>query len=40
MRNVHLVHFKVKVRLEALRTRKTINQIAQEYAVHPMRVGQ
>lgn len=39
-RNVHLPEFKAKVGLEALRGMKTISQIAQEYAVHPMQVGQ
>lgn len=32
--------FKAKVGLEALGGMKTINQIAQEYGVHPMQVGQ
>ena len=39
-RNVHLPEFKAKVGLEAVRGVKTINEIAQEFAVHPMQVGQ
>ncbi|MCM2342288.1 hypothetical protein [Rhodoferax sp.] len=39
-RHVHLPEFKAKVGSEALRRMKTISQIAQEYAVHPMQVGQ
>ena len=39
-RNVHLPEFNAKVGLEALRGMKTISQIAQEYAVHAMQVGQ
>ena len=39
-RNVHLPEFNAKVGLEALRGMKTISQIAQEYTVHPMQVGQ
>lgn len=32
--------FKAKVALEALRGQKTINEIAQEFGVHPTQVGQ
>lgn len=32
--------FKAKVGLEAIRGVKTTNEIAQEYGVHPMQVGQ
>jgi transposase-like protein len=38
-RNVHLPEFKAKVGLEAVRGVKTINEIAQEFGVHPMQVG-
>jgi transposase-like protein len=39
-RQVHTPEFKAKVGLEALRGVKTINQIGQEYGVHPVQVGQ
>ncbi len=39
-RNTHLPEFKAKVGLEAVRGVKTVNQIAQEYGVHPVQVGQ
>ena len=39
-RSVHLPEFKAKVGLEALGGMNTINQIAQEYGVHPIQVGQ
>jgi len=39
-RKFHPPEFKAKVGLEALGAMKTINQIAQEYGVHPMQVGQ
>jgi transposase-like protein len=39
-RKVHLPEFKAKVGLEALGAMKTVNQIAQDYAVHPMQVRQ
>lgn len=39
-RKVHTAEFKAKVGLEALRGVKTINQIGQEYGVHPVQVGQ
>ena len=39
-RNVHLPEFKAKVGLKALGGMKTISQIAQEHAVHPMQIGQ
>ena len=39
-RKVHPPEFKAKVGLEALRGVKTINEISQEYGVHPVQVGQ
>jgi transposase len=39
-RKVHLPDFKAKVGLEALRGVKTVNEIGQEYGVHPVQVGQ
>jgi transposase-like protein len=39
-RKVHAPEFKAKVGLEALRGVKTINEIGQEYSVHPVQVGQ
>ena len=39
-RKVHPPEFKAKVGLEALRGVKTINEIGQEYGVHPVQVGQ
>jgi transposase-like protein len=39
-RKVHSPEFKAKVGLEALRGLKTINEIGQEYGVHPVQVGQ
>lgn len=39
-RKVHLPELKAKVRLEALRGVKTINEIGQEYGVHPVQVSQ
>ena len=39
-RQVHSPEFKAKVGLEALRGVKTINEIGQEYGVHPVQVGQ
>jgi transposase len=39
-RNIHTPELKAKVGLEALRGVKTINEIAQEYGVHPVQVGQ
>ena len=39
-RKVHLPEFKGKVGLEALRAVKTINEIAQDYGVHPVQVSQ
>ena len=38
-RKVHTPEYKAKVALEALRTGKTINQIGQEFDVHPVQVG-
>ena len=39
-RKVHSPEFKAKVGLEALRGVKTINEVGQEYGVHPVQVGQ
>ncbi len=39
-RKVHSPEFKAKVGLEALRGIKTLNEIGQEYGVHPITVGQ
>lgn len=39
-RKVHTPEFKAKVGLEALKGVKTINEIGQEYNVHPVQVGQ
>ena len=39
-RKVHSAEFKAKVGLEALRGVKTINEIGQEFDVHPAQVGQ
>ena len=39
-RKSHPPEFKARVGLEALGGMKTINQIAQEYGVHPVQVGQ
>jgi transposase len=39
-RKSHPPEFKAKVGLEALGGMKTINQVAQEYGVHPVQVGQ
>lgn len=39
-RKYHSPEFKAKVGLEALRGVKTINEIGQEYGVHPVQVGQ
>ncbi len=39
-RKVHRSEFKAKVGLEALRGVKTINEIGQEFGVHPVQVGQ
>jgi transposase len=39
-RKFHTPEFKAKVGLEALRGVKTINEIGQEYSVHPVTVGQ
>jgi len=38
-RKVHSPEFKAKVGLEALRGEKTVNEIGQEYGVHPVQVG-
>ena len=39
-RKVYSAEFKAKVALEAVRGIKTINEIAQQYGVHPVVVGQ
>jgi transposase len=39
-RKVHGPDFKAKVGLEAVRGVKTINELAQEYGVHPVQIGQ
>jgi transposase len=39
-RNVHSAEFKAKVGLEALRRVKTINEINQEFGVHPAQESQ
>jgi len=39
-RKVHTPELKAKVGLEALLGVKTINEIGQEYCVHPVQVGQ
>jgi transposase-like protein len=39
-RKVHTPNSKAKVGLEAVRGLKTINQIGQEFGVHPAQVGQ
>lgn len=38
-REIHTQEYKAKVGLEALRSRKTNNQIGQEFDVHPVQVG-
>jgi transposase-like protein len=38
-RKLHTPEYKAKVALEALRSGKTINQIGQEFDVHPVQVG-
>ena len=39
-RKVFSGEFKAKVALEAIRNIKTVNEIAQEFGVHPTQVGQ
>jgi len=39
-RKIHQPEFKAKVGLEALRGVKTINEIGQEFGVHPVQVSQ
>ena len=39
-RQVHSPEFKAKVGLEALKGVKTINEMGQEYGVHPVPIGQ
>lgn len=38
--NTHLPEFKARVGLETVRGVKSVNQIAQEFGVHPVRDGQ
>jgi len=38
-RKVHSASFKAKVALEAIRETKTLNEIGQEYGVHPVQVS-
>jgi transposase-like protein len=38
-RKVHSANFKAKVALEAVRETKTLNEISQEYGVHPVQVS-
>ena len=39
-RKFHSPEFKAKVGLEAVRGVRTINEIGQDYGVHPVQVGQ
>jgi transposase-like protein len=39
LRKAHSPEFKAKVGLEALRGMKTVNEIGQEFGVHPSQVG-
>ena len=39
-RKVHTPEFKAKVALDAMRGMKSINEVGQEYGVHPVTVGQ
>jgi transposase-like protein len=39
-RKVHLPQFNAKVGLEAVRGVRTINEISQEFGVHPVQVSQ
>ena len=39
-RRLHSADFKAKVALEAMREQKTMNELAQEYGVHPKMIGQ
>jgi transposase len=39
-RKVYKPEFKAKVGIEAIRGRKTTNELGQEYGVHPVQVGQ
>ncbi len=39
-RQVHDMEYKAKVGLEAIRGVKTINEIAQDFGVHPVQVSQ
>ena len=40
VRTIRTAEFKAKVGLEAVRGLKTVTEIAQEYGVHPVLVGQ
>ena len=39
-RKTYTAAFKAKVGLEAIRGVKTVNEIGQDYGIHPMQVGQ
>jgi transposase-like protein len=39
-RKVYKPDFKAKVGIEAIRGRKTTNELGQEYGVHPVQIGQ
>ena len=39
-RKVHTPEFKAKLGLEALRGANTVNEIGQQYGVHPVQIGQ
>ncbi len=39
-RKIYTPEFKAKVGLDALRGMKTINEIGQDYGVHPVQIGQ
>ena len=39
-RKIFTSDFKAKVALEAIRGAKTLNEIAQEFGVHPVQIGQ
>ena len=39
-RRRHSAEFKAKVALEAIRARRTGNEIASEYGIHPVQVGE
>jgi len=39
-RKRHTAEFKAKVALEALKNRKTVNELASDYGVHPSQISQ